>query len=123
MLPLCIDVLVSPGFFLVTDMSSIFWCSWRALELKFCVQNGFGTAQQYRKQLASADAPSPIAGGDHVWKSVRICVSAQHSHPKMATIAQQLYPRMLIMSLLKIWHFPKLFEKGKRYAGNGSATI
>ena len=46
-------------------------------KLKFCVQNGVGTAQLYRKQLACADAPSPIAGGDHVWESLRdTCDSA-----------------------------------------------
>lgn len=60
-----------------TDMSSIFLMFVENDKLKFRVQNCIGTAQLYREQLASADAPSPIAGGSHVWESLsRMCDNA-----------------------------------------------
>ena len=109
MLRLCIEV-DSSGFFFspATDMSSIFWCSWRALKLKFCVQNGVGTAQLYRKQLACADAPSPIAGGDHVWESLRdTCDSAiRQSRDGDDSPVSEDSSHIRV----KNWHFLKLFQ-------------
>ena len=92
----------------VTDMSSIFWCSWRALKLKFCVKNGVGTAQLYRKQLASADAPSPIAGGDHVWKSIsgmRVSATQQSKDGDDSPVSEDASNIRV-----KNWHFLKLFQ-------------
>jgi len=78
MLPLCIGVFVSSVFFLICDRYEFdFLVFVENDKLKFRVENGVGTAQLYRKQLACADAPSPIAGGDHVWRSLRdMCDSA-----------------------------------------------
>ena len=109
MLRLCIEV-DSSGFFFspATDMSSIFWCSWRALKLKFCVKNGVGTAQLYRKQLASADAPSPIAGGDHVWKSIsgmRVSATQQSKDGDDSPVSEDSSDIRV-----KNWHFLKLFQ-------------